>query len=173
MYKPAVAVSATLLLAACDEPVMVERPNSYHPDVQAIATQARGAGDLLLVVDGADSVGSPEAVRDAVRAALQGRPGRINPSYTLSEADAGQTQTTVRVVLNGPKAMTGPDICRGERAGSNSGNQTRAALAFCQGERALSSIKGWAPRVGGPDDPNFVELLQTAARDLFPAPDRD
>jgi hypothetical protein len=173
MFKPAVLVSAALLLAACDEQVMVERPTSYHTDVRAVATQARGAGDILLVVAGADSVGSPEPVRNAVLAAIQGRPGSINPSYTLNADSAGQTATTVHVVLNGPKAMTGPDICRGERAGSNSGNETRAALAFCQGERALSAIKGWAPKAGGPDDPQFVELLQTAARELFPAPDRD
>jgi hypothetical protein len=69
--------------------------------------------------------------------------------------------------------MTGPDICRGEGAGSNSDDETRVALAFCQEERALSSIKGRAPKVTGPDDPKFVELLQTAARELFPAPDRD
>ncbi len=109
----------------------------------------------------------------AVQAAVQGRPGSVNPSYTLDEAGAGQSASTVRVVLNGPRAMTGPAICRGEGAGSNGDDETRAALAFCQGERALSSIKGRAPKVSGPDDPKFVELLQTAARELFPAPDRD
>ena len=135
--------------------------------------QARGAGDILLVVHGADSVGSANAVEEAVRAGLQGRPGSVNPSYTLIEADAGQTGSIVHVVLNGPKAMTGPDICRGEGAGSNSDDETRAALAFCQGERALSSIKGRMPKTSGPDDPKFKELMETAARELFPAPERD
>lgn len=162
-----------LLLSACDEQVMVEKANSFHTDVPSVATYARGAGDILLVVDGADSIGSPNAVKESVRNAIQGRPGRINPSYTLDEASAGQTTSTVRVVLNGPKAMTGPAICRGEQAGSNRDDETRAALAFCQGERALSSIKGRAPKVSGPNDPKFLELLQTAARELFPSPDRD
>ncbi len=161
------------LLSACEDQVQVENPNSFHTDVQGVATQARGAGDILLVVDGADSVGSPANVEEAVRAAIQGRPGSINPSYTLMAEGAGQTLSTVRVVLNGPKAMTGPDICRGDGAGSNGDDETRAALAFCQGERALSSIKGRAPKVTGPDDPKFTELLQTTARNLFPAPDRD
>ena len=79
----------------------------------------------------------------------------------------------VHAVLNGPKAMNGSDICRGEGAASNRADETRAALALCQGERALSMIKGRAPKVTGPDDPKFTELLQTAARELFPAPDRD
>lgn len=162
-----------MLLAACDDQVMVEQPNSFHSDVQSVASQVRGAGDIWLVVSGADSIGSAASVENAVRAAIQGRPGAINPSYTLAESDAGQTDTTVHVVLNGPKAVTAPDICRGEGAGSNIDNETRVALAFCQGERALSSIKGQAPKVSGPDDPKFVELLQTAARNLFPAPERD
>lgn len=173
MFKPALGLAFVLVLTACDDQVMVEQPNSFHTDVRAVATQVRGAGDIFLVVDGAESVGSPEPVQNAVMAAIQGRPGSVNPSYTLSEADAGQTTSTVRVVLNGPKAMTGPDICRGEGAGSNEGDEIRVALAFCQGERALSSIKGRAPKASGPDDPKFVELLQTAARELFPAPDRD
>jgi len=121
----------------------------------------------------ADSVGSPEPVKNAVRAAMQGRPGVVNPSYTLAADAAGQDLSTLHVVLNGPKAMTGPDICRGEGAGSNRDDETRVALAFCQEERALSSIKGRAPKATGPDDPKFVELLETAARELFPAPDRD
>jgi hypothetical protein len=162
-----------LVLAACDDQVQVEKVNSVHTDVRAIATQARGAGDILLVVDGADTIGSPEPVIKAVREAIQGRPGSVNPSYTLRADDSGQDTSTVRVVLNGPKAMTGPDICRGEGAGSNEDDETRIALAFCQSERALSSIKGKAPKAAGPDDPKFVELLQTAARELFPAPDRD
>jgi len=171
--KSAIALVAVALLAACEDQVHVESPNSFHTDVQAVATQARGEGDILLVVDGADSVGSPANVEEAVRAAIQGRPGSINPSYTLAADGAGQTTSTVRVVLNGPKAMTGPDICRGEGAASNSDDETRAALAFCQGERALSSIKGRAPKVSGPDDPKFTELLQSTSRNLFPAPDRD
>lgn len=170
---PTLGLAALLALAACDDLVMVESPNSYHTNVRAVVTGARGAGDILLVVDGADSIGSPEPVRNAVRDALQGRPGRVNPSYTLLPEAAGQDLSTVRVVLNGPKAMTSGEICRGEGAGSNSDDETRAALAFCQGQRALSSIKGRAPKAIGPDDPNFVKLLQSAARQLFPAPDRD
>jgi hypothetical protein len=165
--------AALLALAACDDQVQVEKANSFHTDVRAVATQARGAGDILLVINGAESIGSPESVQNAVRDAMQGRPGSVNPSYTLDEAGAGQATSTVHVVLNGPKAMTGPDICRGEGAASNPDNETRVALAFCQDERALSSIKGKAPKATGPDDPKFVELLQTAARELFPAPDRD
>ena len=138
-----------------------------------MVVQARGEGDLLLVVDGADSIGSAVSVANAVRAALDGRPGLVNPRYTLDPEAAGQTASTVRVVLNGPKAMTGPAICRGEQAGGNSDDETRAALAFCQGGRALSSVKGRAPKVTGPDDPKFVELMQTTARHLFPAPERD
>jgi hypothetical protein len=173
MSKGFFGLAALAVLAACDDQVQVERPNSFHTDVRAIAVQARGAGDIFLNIDGAETVGSPEAGRNAVRDAIQGRPGSVNPSYTLDQAAAGQTISTVRVVLNGPNAMTGPDICRGEGAGENSDDETRAALAFCQGERALSSIKGKAPKAIGPDDPKFVELLQTAARELFPAPDRD
>ena len=153
--------------------MQVEKAHSVHTDVRAIATQARGAGDILLLVDGADTIGSPEPVMNAVRNAIQGRPGAVNPSYTLAAEAAGQDISTVRVVLNGPKAMKSADICRGEGAGSNQDNETRVALAFCQSERALSSIKGSAPKATGPDDPKFVELLQTAARELFPAPDRD
>lgn len=173
MFRPAVGLVALVALAACEDQVSVETPNSFHTDVRAVATQARGAGDIFLMIGGAESIGSPEPVMNAVKAAMQGRPGVINPSYTLDETAAGQTGSTVRVVLNGPKAMTGPDICRGEGAGSNSDDETRVALAFCQEERALSSIKGRAPKVTGPDDPKFVELLQTAARELYPAPDRD
>lgn len=173
MFERTLVIAALLALAACDDQVQVEKANSVHTDVRAIATQARGAGDILLVVDGADSIGSPEPVQNAVRDALQGRPGSVNPSYTLDETGAGQTTSTVRAVLNGPKAMTGPDICRGEGAGSNRDDETRLALAFCQGERALSSIKGKAPKATGPGDPKFVELLQTAGRELYPAPDRD
>lgn len=150
----------------------METPRAVHTDVRAVATQARGAGDILLRIAGADSVGSPDPVMNAVRDAMQGRPGAVNPSYTLSPEAAGQDLSTVHVVLNGPKAMTGPDICRGEGAGTNADDETRAALAFCQGERALSSIKGRAPKVTGPDDPKFTELLETTARNLFPAPDR-
>ncbi len=171
--RPKLGLAALLILAGCDDQVQVESPNSVHTDVRAIATQARGAGDILLIVDGADTIGSPEPVKNAVRDAIQGRPGSVNPSYTLEAETAGQDTSMVRVVLNGPKAMTGLDICRGEGAGSNKDDQTRAALAFCQGERALSSIKGRAPKATGPDDPKFLELLQTAARELFPAPDRD
>lgn len=173
MSRPKLGFAVILLLAACDDQVQVEKVNSVHTDVRAIATQARGAGDIFLVVDGADTVGSPEPVMNAVREAIQGRPGSVNPSYTLDESGAGQTTSTVHVVLNGPTAMTGPDICRGEGAGSNRDDETRVALAFCQGERSLSSIKGKAPKATSPDDPKFVELLQTAARELFPAPDRD
>jgi len=168
-----VGVLGALALSACDDQVQVEKANSFHTDVRAVAVQSRGAGDILLVIEGADSVGSPDAVQNAVRDGLQGRPGSVNPSYTLDEAVAGQTTSTVHVVLNGPKAMTGPDICRGENAGVNQDDETRIALAFCQGERALSSIKGRAPKATGSDDPKFVELLQTTGRELYPAPDRD
>ena len=168
-----VFLSLLAFLTACEDQVMVESPNSFHTDVRAVATQARGAGDILLVVDGADSIGSPDPVRNAVRDAIQGRPGSVNPSYTLSPDAAGQVLSSVRVVLNGPKAMTGPDICRGEGAGSNDDDETRVALAFCQDARALSTIKGRAPKATGPDDPKLVQLLQSAARELFPAPDRD
>ncbi len=173
MSRRVAGLAGLLLLAACDDLVQVEKVNSVHTDVRAIATQARGAGEIFLVINGADSVGSPDAVQHAVRDAIQGRPGSVNPSYTLDQTAAGQATSTVHVVVNGPKAMTGPDICRGEEAGSNPDNETRVAIAFCQGERALSSIKGKAPKATGPDDPKFVELLQTAARELFPAPDRD
>ncbi|MGI9418793.1 MAG: hypothetical protein ACR2RA_13240 [Geminicoccaceae bacterium] len=167
------ALVALAALAACDDQVQIEKVHSVHTDVRAIATQARGAGDILWVVDGAGSIGSPEPVMNAVRDAIQGRPGSVNPSYTLAAEAAGQDISMVRVVLNGPKAMKSADICRGEGADSNQDNETRVALAFCQSERALSSIKGRAPKATGPDDPKFVELLQTAARELFPAPDRD
>lgn len=170
---PTLGLALLLVLAGCDDQVQVESVNSVHTDVRAIATQARGAGDILLIVDGADTVGSPEPVQNTVRNALQGRPGSVNPSYTLDAGAAGQDTSMVRVLLNGPKAITGADICRGEGAGANKDDQTRVALAFCQGERALSSIKGRAPKASGPDDPKFTELLQTAARELFPAPDRD
>ncbi|MEM9440281.1 MAG: hypothetical protein AAGA73_07550 [Pseudomonadota bacterium] len=173
MSKRAAVIALLLAVGACDDQVQVENANSFHTDVRAIVTQARGAGDILLVIGGASTVGSPEAVQRAVRDAMQGRPGSINPRYSLNNADAGQTTSTVHVVLNGPKAITGPDICRGKGAGSNQDNETRVALAFCQSERALSSIKGKAPKATGPDDPKFVELLQTTARELFPAPDRD
>lgn len=172
--RPFLCLMALSFLVACDDQVSVEQPNSFHSDVRSVAVYARGEGDILLVVDGAESVGSPEPVQNAVMAAIQGRPGSVNPSYTLSQENAGQTTSIVRVVLNGPSAMTGPAICRGEEAGtSENGDETRAALAFCQGERALSSIKGRAPKASGPDDPKFTELLQTTARELFPAPDRD
>ncbi|MGI9504325.1 MAG: hypothetical protein ACR2RE_14855 [Geminicoccaceae bacterium] len=173
MMRSKLALAAVLFLVACDDQVQVEKANSFHTNVRAVATQARGEGDFLLVVEGADSVGSPDSVKNAVRDAIQGRPGSVNPSYTLDQISAGQTTSTVHVVLNGPNAMTGPDICRGEGAGTNQDNETRAALAFCQGERALSSIKGKAPKATGPADPKFIELLQTTSRDLFPAPDRD
>jgi hypothetical protein len=173
MSRRVVGVAAFLALAACDDQVQVEKANSFHTDVRAIASQARGAGEILLVINGADSVGSPGPVEQAIRDAMQGRPGSVNPSYTLDQTAAGQTTSTVHVLLNGPKAITGPDICRGKEAGSNRDDETRVALAFCQGERALSSIKGKAPKATGPGDPKFVELLQTTGRELFPAPDRD
>lgn len=173
MSRRLLGLPVLVLLAGCDDQVMVDKAESYHTDVRAVLTQARGAGDILLVVDGADSVGSPAAVRQAVRAAMQGRPGSLNPSYTLDPAEAGQATSVVHVVLNGPKAMNGSDICRGEGAASSRDDETRAALAFCQGERALSLIMGRAPKVAGPDDPKFTELLQTVARELFPAADRD
>ncbi|MGI9434063.1 MAG: hypothetical protein ACR2Q4_04410 [Geminicoccaceae bacterium] len=170
---PALGLSALCLLAACEDQVTIEKANSFHSDVRAVATQARGEGDILLLISGAESIGSPDAVLNTVQAAMEGRPGSVNPSYTLTEQLAGQTTSSVRVVLNGPKAMTGPDICRGDNAGSSSDDETRAALAFCQGERALSSIKGRASKVSGPDDPKFSELIQSAARELFPAPERE
>ena len=173
MTRSSLVLAAVLFVAACDDQVQVEKANSFHTNVRAVATQARGEGDILLVVEGAESVGSPDSVKNAVREAIQGRPGSVNPSYTLDETSAGQTTSTVHVVLNGPKVMTGPDICRGDGAGTNQDNETRVALAFCQGERALSSIKGKAPKATGPVDPKFVELLETTARELFPAPDRD
>ncbi len=170
----AFVLACCMLLAACDDQVMVEQPNSFHTDVRSVAVQARGEGDIWLIVHGADSVGSPAAVENAVLAAMQGRPGGVNPRYTLDQGQAGQSTSTVHVVLNGPKAMTGPAICRGERAGSNQDLETtRAALAFCQGERALSSIKGRSPSATGPDDPKFRELLETTARLLFPKPEQD
>lgn len=173
MSKSRLGFAVLFILAACEDQVQVETPRAVHTDVRAVVTQARGSGDILLRIAGADSIGSPEPVMNAVRDAMQGRPGSVNPSYTLSAEAAGQDLSSVNVVLNGPKAMTGPDICRGKGAGTNRDDETRVALAFCQDERALSSIKGRAPKAAGPDDPKFVELLQTAARELFPAPDRD
>ena len=95
MYRHAVGLAAVAVLAACDDQVQVEKANNFHADVRAIATQARGAGDILLVVTGADSLGSPEPVKNAVRDAIQGRPGSVNPSYTLAVGGACQDISTV------------------------------------------------------------------------------
>ena len=98
MFRRCLGLALLMTLVACDDQVQVESPNSFHTDVRAIATQARGAGDILLTVAGADTVGSPEPVMNAVRDARGGReasipcamrglargvPGSVNPSYTL------------------------------------------------------------------------------------------
>ncbi|MDH3663825.1 MAG: hypothetical protein OEU92_28060 [Alphaproteobacteria bacterium] len=52
MFSVKLALAGLLVVGACDDQVQVETANSFHTDVRAIATQARGAGDILLLVDG-------------------------------------------------------------------------------------------------------------------------
>ena len=135
MCKPAIALFAIVLLAACEDQVHVESPNSYHSDVQAVATQVRGAGDILLVVDGADSVGSPASVEEAVRAAIQGRPGSVNPSYTVDPKRAGQTASTVQVVLNGPKSHDRLRHLPRQRGSEQQGRRNQGSACLLSGRK--------------------------------------
>jgi hypothetical protein len=173
LRRAAAVLAAGLLLAACEDKPLVERPNSYHSDVRSVFTAARGAGKILLDVQGAESVGSPEAVKAAALAAMQGRPGGLNPDYTLEAGAAGQAERYVRLIFNPPAGITGQAICRGEGAGENGGELTRIALGFCWNERPLATLRGSAPRLTGPEDRYFKELLEMAARDLYPATERD
>ncbi len=160
-------------LAACEDQPQVEVANTYHADVQSELTAARGAGRIFLDVQGAERLGDPSAVKQAAWQAMQGKPGGLNPDYTLERSQAGQTERYVRLLIDPPFGITGQGFCRGDIAGRNQDEQTRIALAFCLNQRTLSSLRGSAPKLSGPEDRYFKDLLEMAARDLYPAPDRD
>lgn len=165
-------MAAWLGLAACEDQPQVEPAKSYSNDVRSVFTAARGAGAILLDVQGAESLGDADAVRAATLAAMQGKPGSLNPNYTLDPAAAGQQERFVRVIFNAPAAMTGGDICRSTGGGSRQDELTHLTIGFCWNGQAISAIRGSAPRLSGPSDRYFAELVTMAARDLYPARDR-
>ena len=106
---------------------------------------------------------------------------RFGPDFTVypqgSEVqgidEAGNPWKTV-LIVNSDTAVTNSNACTaspGSRGTSDGRVEILAAL--CRGDKAVTSIRGWAYDIAGPTSTRLRELLKNIALNLYPQRDED
>ena len=163
------ALSAPLLLAACDE-----GPSSNLRFIRGDGTwhfllEATKAGPILVEVSGDPFGNSQDLVERAVLETLpRATPGRESQATAVA-ADAPRPELRVKLAFNGPNA-TGIAQCAGSVVGggpAGAEEAIRVLASFCWDDGRLSTVEGWVKNVEGAEDKRFRELLRQVLYDLF------
>jgi hypothetical protein len=172
--RPAIASAAFAGLAACLGPsagTVVGSPyfSSYSPSMVRDGMHVAIVGNPFQAPD--------EKVADTVAEHMRGANGGSRETIFYSRDTDGLSLThKMRVALN--SAVNAEGICR-DNAIQAAGQSTKATgpqridavMAFCLGQKRISSVRGHATNVTDVDDPTFRALLRIMTREVLPPVD--
>ncbi len=163
------ALSALLLLTACDEPA-TNRSYLHPAGTLDFLIEATKEGPLLLKIQGeafdVDRAAFGEEVAGLIAGAIQRR--RI--SVTTDPAQAPQPSLYVIMTFNGGKSLSGQAQCGGKtKGGSPRGDDSRldVTASFCGNDARYATVSGWVETLKNRDDDKYPKLIGQIARDLF------
>lgn len=157
------AALAAAGLAACDDGVTVERSPlaSNYTGAFYVQTSAQNGTNSVLV---RNSPVPPEAVVDALRARYQGNQYRFAPGPNPPDWNG----YTIVLSFGGP-AIGSQNLCENMNAPQVQPppNETEVVGDYCYGNRLITEAIGRSPRITGPQDPHFRELIGDVVAELF------
>ncbi|MBK1671197.1 hypothetical protein CKO28_24650 [Rhodovibrio sodomensis] len=157
-------------------------PASISPSYdQAYISDVAERGGMPLIVRGDPFPGNNGPFARQVATALTD--SHFGPEFTVfadpAEAPDGSAKTVL--VVNATQRVNSGTVCHSDASDSSAGSAVGPAgkidftIAFCSGNRRLSSLRGQLAEVSGPEDPRIGELFQQVAIQLYPPhnPDRN
>ncbi|MDX1710220.1 MAG: hypothetical protein R3316_03685 [Rhodovibrionaceae bacterium] len=169
----------TALLGACasgfEGGTFVRQPffSSYD---NSMLRYTAGRGGMLVQTIGNPFEAPPREVSRIVAGHMEGAQfGPRMPFFSTPPEGFGSIYR-MRVSLN--TTMTAQAICRRESTAQKTApSRQRGAqrvdvvMAFCSGEKRISSVRGYATGVNGPRDPKFRSLLRIMTKVILPQRD--
>ncbi|MDX1710221.1 MAG: hypothetical protein R3316_03690 [Rhodovibrionaceae bacterium] len=176
--KTAVASAfAGLLLAGCALPqagTVVTSPFFSSYDVSMVG--AAGGGGGLLVETFGNPFEAPKAeVARTVAKHMEGANAGPAVPFVSEKPEGVSPLYRLRVGLNAGISAEG--LCRAEGPGQEAAQQSAGAqridavMAFCSGEKRISSVRGHANGITGPEDPTLRSLLRIMTGEILPQRD--
>jgi hypothetical protein len=170
--------AAILLLAGCaanpQSGTVIQQPffSSYD---NSMVRYTAGRGGMLV-----ETIGNPFSVPDAelqnrIAKMMEGAQYGPRMPFFATPPDDFKSIYKLRVSLNA--AVTAQRICgKDSSAAAATGQQSGpmrvdAIVAFCSSEKRISSVRGYATNVVGPEDPKLRALLRTMTRLVLPPVD--
>jgi hypothetical protein len=78
------------------------------------------------------------------------------------------------LIVNSDPAVTSSNACTASPGSQGtSDGHVEILAALCRGDKAVTSIRGWAYDIGGPTSTRLRELLKNIAVNLYPQRDED
>jgi hypothetical protein len=157
------AAVAAAALAGCSDGVTVVRSPlaSNYTGAFYVQTSAQNGTNLVLV---RNSPVPPEAVVEALQARYQGNQYR----FALGPNPPDWNGYTVLLSFGGP-AIGSQSLCENMNAPQvqPSPDRTEVVGDYCYGNRLVTEAIGRAPRITGPQDPHFRDLMGAVVAELF------
>lgn len=157
------AATAVIMLAGCGSGVTVVRSPlaANYTGAFYVQTSAQNGTNAVLV---RNSPVPPEAVVAALQARYQGNQYRFAPAPNPPDWNG----YTVVLSFGGP-VIGNQNLCQNLNAAQvqPSPAQTQVVGNYCYGDRLVTAATGRAPRITGPDDPRFQDLVGSVVAELF------
>ena len=133
-----------------------------------------GGNDLQIVVLGAPFALPPAEFAAAVAEAMQGAASGYPTRFVTASPGADPAYRVV-LMFNPPPGAGYNVLCRRPAAtdalsGEAASERVQVLVAFCRGDRAMTSAEGWVPTAGGPHSADFKRGINAFGRQLFPPP---
>ncbi|MGE5548348.1 MAG: hypothetical protein ACM33T_15695 [Solirubrobacterales bacterium] len=176
MFKRLLSLGGAALAAvtaACEDGPATVAGTWRSPATWSTMVWASAEGPMLVEVHGRPFANLAAAELDPqVAAALSNQViGRV-VTFTHRRDDAPRPEYRVVLAFNAPDKTDASELCAGPVATAAAPRDRITVIAaFCDGGRALSSVRGWVAKVDGPADQRFRQLLGQVARDLFGNPE--
>ena len=160
----------TSLLAGCDSVIVERYPGPSGDEAIADLDQATRRGAIVTTIIGNPFQGNKSAFDAEVLRRMRGQ-NRGNPTAFVAVPDRRTDPSyTIVVVFNPADAVNTDVLCRnrGTITGRPYAGSLTMAIAFCQGEKAISGAAGHVTDLKGSGESKFATLVATVTRVMVP-----
>jgi hypothetical protein len=171
------ACAGALLLTACVMPqggTVVGSPYFSSYDVAMVGYAGRSGGLLVETLGNPFEAPNAEVARIVAKHMEGANAGPAVP-FVSEKAEGASPIYRLRVGLNAGISAEG--LCKADAAAEGSNGQASgpqridAVMAFCSGQKRISSVRGHAAGISEPEDQRLRALLRIMTRQILPPVD--
>lgn len=169
---------AAATLAGCSAPPFMQTSMDaeIRPGILGTFQYAAGGRDMLVVPSGNPFAMPDDAFAQALTATMRNNNNGPDTRFVPAPTDTTRPGFFVLAGFNPPNGYPTNRDCvapPAQTAAVPAADNLFVTMVFCGSQTAMSWVIARGPWPDGPDDPRFVDLIQSSTRALIPTRDDD